>query len=272
MTSTRSSSSGSKGPGNTKGAQGFSGRPSDVTRRLSSDEKIDNIFEIVSTLQHDMNVQIKSLREEIKEENKELVERLGGRIFELEEQNSKLTQTVERLEQKVIELEDKQYQIAYKQNDLEQHGRKNSIRIIGLEDTDKHESAEGCVSKIVGFVKSKLKVNIQEKDIDIAHRLDPYQTNKPRSVICKFVCRRKKIEVIRNRKALKGSKCFISEDLTQVNQQKLRDAFQLPCVERSWSMDGKLFVLLKNGRKRRLQNDTPLCEKFLLDDKTFPRF
>ncbi|XP_060073562.1 uncharacterized protein LOC132553345, partial [Ylistrum balloti] len=233
-----------------------------------NDEKLDNIFEIFSTLQHEINMQMKVLREEIKTENREPVERLEGRIFDLEEQNSKVTHTVETLEKKVADLEDKQHEMVNKQNHLEQHSRKNLIRIFGIEDNNKFESAEECVNKIVKFVRDKLKVNIS---IDIAHRLGPYHKDKSRIVICKFTHRRKKMEVINTRKARRGLGCVITEDLTRANQEKLKQVFHLGSVEKTWSTDGNLFALLKNGKKRRILNDTQLCDKFLLNDNNFAR-
>ncbi|XP_033727750.1 uncharacterized protein LOC117317072 [Pecten maximus] len=220
-------------------------------------------------MKEDMCQQMISLREEIRRENRELIERLEGRVFDLEEQNEDLKQTVTKLEQHLSDSEDKRIELEIKQNDLEQHGRKNSIRIVGLEDSNRNETVEDCVGKIVSFVKDKLKVAICKSDIDIAHRLGPFQRGKPRSIICKFTHRRKKIEIIQGRKVLKGSGIYITEDLTRINQQRLKAAFELQCVERSWSMDGKLFVLLKSGKKRRIYADTILSEAFLMDDNNF---
>ncbi|XP_033725206.1 uncharacterized protein LOC117315171 [Pecten maximus] len=142
---------------------------------------------------------------------------------------------------------------------------------IGLEDSNKNETVEECVEKIVKFAKEKLKVTIDNADIDIAHRLGMFQRDKPRNIICKFTHRRTKFEIIKQRKVLKGSRCYIVEDLTRTNQQRLKEAFELRCVERSWSTDGKLFVLLKNGKKRRLQYNTILTESFLMNDANFNR-
>ncbi|XP_021372694.1 uncharacterized protein LOC110462821 [Mizuhopecten yessoensis] len=254
MTSTRSAST-SNSKGQSKGPH--SGRLSDISRgKMSTDEKLDNIYVILSTLKEDIHSQMIILREDIKKENRELVERLESRVFDLEEQNDDLKQTVSKLEQHLGESEDRQCEQDNKLNDLEQHGRKNTIRIVGLEDSNKNETVEECVEKIVKFVYDKLNVTIVEADIDIAHRLGVYQRGKPRNIICKFTHRRRKFEIIKQRKLLKGTRCYIMEDLTRINQQRLKEAFELRCVERSWSTDGKLFVLLKNGRKRRILNTT----------------
>ncbi|XP_069109651.1 uncharacterized protein [Argopecten irradians] len=226
---------------------------------------------MVTALKEDMRDQMISLKEDIKKENRELVERLEGRVFDLEEQNDDLKQTVTRLEKNLADADDRIYELENKQNDLEQHGRKNSIRIVGLEDSNRNESVDECIGKIVKLVKDKLKIGINKHDIDIAHRLGPYQQGKLRNVICKFTHRTSKIDIVKQRKVLKGSGCYIMEDLTRKNQQRLKEAFELDCVERTWSIDGKLFLLLKNGKKRRLFPSAILSEAFLKDDRNFPR-
>ncbi|XP_021357824.1 uncharacterized protein LOC110453266 [Mizuhopecten yessoensis] len=236
MTSTRSAST-SNCKGESKGPN--SGRLRDISRgKMSTDEKLDNIYVILSTLK---------------------------------EQNDVLKQTVSKLEQHLVESEDRQCEQDNKLNDLEQYGRKNTIRIVGLEDSNRNETDEECVEKIVKFVYDKLNVTIVEADIDIAHRLGVYQRGKPRNIICKFTHRIRKFKIIKQRKLLKGTRCFIMEDLTRINQQRLKEAFELRCVEISWSTDGKLFVLLKNGEKRRIQYNAIMTEAFLMNDDNFCR-
>ncbi|XP_033740525.1 uncharacterized protein LOC117327576 [Pecten maximus] len=239
--------------------------------KLSTDERLDEICVVLASLKDDMRSQIRALGDEMKAENRDLVERLESRVMDLELRNDVLNKKVTLLEQQVIDLKENQRKQEWVDNDIEQQGRKNSIRIIGLEDKNRNETVEQSVEKIVNFVKNKLKVPITEADIDTAHRLGPYTGQRPRNLICKFTHRRKKMEIIRNRKILKKSGIVITEDLTRINQQRLKLAYELPCVEKSWSMEGKLFALLKNGKKRQLLYTTELTEEFLTNDRNFPR-
>ncbi|XP_069109835.1 uncharacterized protein [Argopecten irradians] len=203
---------------------------------------------------------------DVRDENRELVEELRGRVFDLESENEKLRQTIGNLESEVCNLQGSHIT---RLNDLEQHGRKNSLRIHGLEDISVSENVEECVDKIVKFVSSKLNVDISSGDIDIAHRLGKFNRDRPRNVIVKFTHRRKKIEIIRARSKLKKTRYTIFEDLTKINQQILKDAYRLQCVKHSFSTDGKLFAILHDGRKRRLQVGTPLTDEFLMKDSNF---
>lgn len=267
--STRSNDAGKKDKGKDK--DGLEESHKGDKGGISTEDKIDHIYKVLSTLmtKDDMDARLNTLREEIKREHQERMDRLESRAFDLEEENEELKQTVSSLEDRLVTAEEKIRNTEHKQNDLEQQGRKNSIRLVGIEDTNQNEPVEETVEKIVTFVKNKLNVQIEGEDIDIAHRLGSFQRNKPRNIICKFTHRRKKFDVLRERKSLKGSGCYIFEDLTKSNQLCLKKAYELDCVEHSWSVDGKLFVKLKDGRKRRLNCDTELTASFLKNDSNF---
>ncbi|XP_069136110.1 uncharacterized protein [Argopecten irradians] len=235
-----------------------------VSQMDSTDDKLDHINQVLLTLmtKDDMIFHMDKLRDEIRQENKEMIERLEGKVFDLENENERLRETVGQLETSVQIAEERIVHMARRDNALEQQGRKNSIRIVGL-NSDRTETAEVCVEKCAKFFRDNLKVDVKVTDIDIAHRLGP------RSTICKFVRRMKKFEVMKARKELKGKKIYIFEDLTQENQQILKRAYELDCVENSWSIEGKLFVKLRNGKKRRISDDTILTSAYLLNDANF---
>lgn len=241
---------------------------SDGKDKRSIEERLDDITSALSSMitREYLDRKITSLKKDISDENKELIDRLEGKIIDLENENEDLKNTVEKLESRVEEIQEK---ADGKINDLEQHGRKDSIRIIGLEDGSEQETVEECVVKVVNFVTDKLEVQLSKDDISIAHRLGRFRRNKPRNIIVKFTRRRKKHEIIRARKVLKKSGFIIFEDLTKVNQQILKDAFQLECVKNTYSVDGKLFAVLQDGRKRRLYFETPLDDDYMKNDRNF---
>ncbi|XP_060066481.1 uncharacterized protein LOC132546780 [Ylistrum balloti] len=237
----------------------------------STDDRLDEIYEILRNLitEDVLDKKLEKLRLDIQLEHAERIEALEERVNTLETENDNLKVTISELENELLTSQDRQSEMAGKYNDLEQQGRKNSVRIVGLPDPGVRESVEDCVQTIVGFVRDTLKVPLQERDIDIAHRLGKYNGTNPRNVIVKFTHRRKKHEIIRARKILKGSKFVIYEDLTSLNQQRLKEAFRMNCVKNSYSTDGKIYVILTNGKKRRLLHDTPLEESYLMNDANF---
>jgi hypothetical protein len=58
-----------------------------------------------------------------------------------------------------------------------------------------------------------------------------------------------KLEVLRARRALKGSSYVIREDLTHTNAKLLESVSNHDKVKTAWSDEGRIVVLLKNNRK-----------------------
>ncbi|XP_033727646.1 uncharacterized protein LOC117316976 [Pecten maximus] len=225
----------------------------------------------VQRITDSMEQKFHKLKEDIKRENRELIDTFEGRIYDLEKENENLREHVGNLENACLELQDSQKRMCERFNDLEQHGRKNSIRIFGLKDTSEKETVEECKEKVVKLVNTKLNVGLRGEDIDVTHRLGKFVNGKNRNVIVKFTHRTKKHEIMKEKRMLKGSGITIFEDLTKFNQDRLKEAYRLNSVKNSYSIDGKLFVILKDGRKRRLSYDMPLNDEFLMKDEHFRR-
>src|SRR5690606_1277110 len=91
---------------------------------------------------------------------------------------------------------------ARKLDSLEQYESLDSVRINGVEE-GKNEDTADVVSKMM---KRDLKVKIEKSDINIAHRLGPAKNDSehPRAIIVKFLRRSQRLEILQNRKTLKG--------------------------------------------------------------------
>ena len=101
---------------------------------------------------------------------------------------------------------------SYDLDKLQQYGRRENLRISGLPE----EEGENLKDKIVK-VGQVMGVEILNRDINVAHRSGPKGV-KPRQIICRFVSRDTKIELLRNKKKLKESEeyknVYMHEDLT----------------------------------------------------------
>ena len=86
------------------------------------------------------------------------------------------------------------------QNDvLEQHGRRSSLRITGISET-----CEDTTAAVVALANDVLQLDpkLEEKDIDISHRLPKPHSAKeeePRPVIVRFMTRKDRRRVITER-------------------------------------------------------------------------
>jgi hypothetical protein len=101
----------------------------------------------------------------------------------------------------------------------------------------------------------KLKLEID--DIEVGHRLGKQDDKKPRQIIVQFSSRGTKVDILKNRKLLKGSGIYVNEDLTRLNQhvftcirKKLSDE-----VEGVWTRNGNIFYKNKMGSVHRVHSD-----------------
>lgn len=217
---------------------------------------------------------IESLKTELKKHFDKELEKVYSKIKQLEEKVSDAYEKVDFLENKVVDLQteiqsiktinrkleekaqehaEELTQIKYamksreiQMNELEQYTRANSIRIYGLEDRNKNETAEETSLTVIKFLKNKLEMDFKVIDIDIAHRLGRFREDGNRPVICRFSSRMNKMKVMKNRSSLKGSGYVIKEDLTLKNAKLLQEVAVISNVKAAWSDQGKVIALLDN--------------------------
>ncbi|KAK7475567.1 hypothetical protein BaRGS_00033200 [Batillaria attramentaria] len=101
-------------------------------------------------------------------------------------------------------------------HDYEQYGRRNNVRIYGLPEDARNESAHQTGVDVRKFCRGKHGVSLAETDIDIAHRLGSRQQDRHRSVIVKFVKfvrRNVRQQVLKQRRKLKQTGIMVTDDL-----------------------------------------------------------
>ena len=138
-------------------------------------------------------------------------------------------------------------------NDNEQYSRRNNVRIRGL-DVKKDDNCKQSVAK---FCREKLHIQgIDSADIDVAHLVVRQQngsaeasTQKAPTVLVRFYRREHRDLVIRQRRQLKGTGLTVIEDLTNLNVETFNRARNSPLVDKSWTWNGKVYGLLKSGKK-----------------------
>ena len=85
-------------------------------------------------------------------------------------------------------------------NDLEQYGRRQNLEIQGIPMSDNENDAE-TENKVLTVLK-KIVENISHDDIDIAHRLGKSKTNKTPNIIVRFVFRRTRSNIYKEKKEI----------------------------------------------------------------------
>lgn len=141
---------------------------------------------------------------------------------------------------------------------IEQYSRRNNIRILGVKSTPDEDTDE-----IVRNVAQQIGVTLTAYDIDRSHRLrrpnnNPHDVqgsyagaarnanSSPPPIIVKFTSYKPKLQMMKNRRKLKGSGTVIVEDLTKKNSNLLFQTSKKTNVKASWTIDGRVFALVKS--------------------------
>lgn len=196
-----------------------------ASMQLVFENKLSEIKADFLSKEHDLKVAQEKLEKDLAEEKRENI-----KLREQAKETKELTQTLLR-----------------RQCESEQYSRKNNIKIYGLRETGRRETALETTHLVLEFLNEKLGVRVGWQDICISHRLGNPEPHRCRSVIVKFVRRLTKLEVLENRYRLKGSGIVISEDLTPVNNKlfwELRDSLGQNNV---WTRDCQIFVNTRGG-------------------------
>ena len=129
--------------------------------------------------------------------------------------NAALKAEINTLRDEMKAVKSTMQRVEEKANANEQYSRKSNIRISGIPE-DEVEDGRVCIEKGKSFIQCNLDVNVEDNEIDKAHRVGKRRTSSPRSMIVKFISHSVKERVYTQKKKLRGkSGLFINEDLTK---------------------------------------------------------
>ena len=138
-------------------------------------------------------------------------------------------------------------------NDVEQYSRRLNIRIYGIIPKENESFDETVLS----VIRDNLHLDCDPSEIESAHPLpsrpNPSLTNSHStrsSFIVRFRRNQKRLEVLKNRRQLKGSGISVTEDLTTMNSQLLTRLHNDARIQSSWSWNGRIFAIAKSSGKK----------------------
>ena len=142
---------------------------------------------------------------------------------------------------------------------LETYNRRDNVKVFGLSETiDESGNTETNAQTAQAFldVTADLNVNVDATDISIAHRLPSRYKNRP--IIVKFTRRIKKIEVLKNKRALEESPSFynvtILEDASKPRLNFLKLMKGDERISSSFIRDGVIHYRWMDGKMYRINN------------------
>lgn len=139
---------------------------------------------------------------------------------------AEIRKVAQPLEDKIKALSDELERIkeetATHQDNAEQYSRRNNLRIFGIPEIEGKDTDE----IVRNITQEKLKVDLPEYAICQSHRVGKKTTDKPRPIIVKFISHNIRHSVFMKKKALKGTKIKITEDLIKHRLDIYNAAFQ----------------------------------------------
>ena len=101
-------------------------------------------------------------------------------------------------------------------------------------------------------INNDVGVGLKIEDIERTHRIGPSKNfstrrTKPRAIIVRFASMRKRIEVYKNKKNLKGKKIVVTESLTTVRLDLLSKAKDKFGFKNVWTSEGRIFARSDDG-------------------------
>ena len=132
--------------------------------------------------------------------------------------------------------------LTFENDRLEQYTRRENLRVFGVPvtaDERPHETEQKAIEMM-----KKTGVTITKDDIADCHRVGRFHDGS-RPIIVRFVNRRKRTEVMRNKKALRDKdeckKVYLNDDLTSLRARLLKYVKDLPKVDKAWTIGGRIF-------------------------------
>ena len=162
---------------------------------------------------------------------------LSDKFKEYEEDRSKEDKILEDLKSEVDSLSTKIEKPEELQDQQEQYSRRNCLLVHGIA----KEKEEITDEVIINTLYEKLDLDITSWDLERTHRIGERKKTrgKTRPIIVKFVRYNDRNRVFRNKKKLKGQKISITESLTKIRMDKLRQAKETYGFTNVWTNDGR---------------------------------
>ena len=175
---------------------------------------------------------------------------------EVHRQMLPLKQQLQQKDQEIVGLKETIVDQQIKLDDLEQHGRRDSLRVSGIPEPDEHDNTDAAVLDVCELIK--VDPPLQPTDIAVSHRIGRKTAGKHRQIIVKFATRNVRERVFSARTDLKdvnkdkdnSSKIYINEDLTQFRAALAREARSCKksgLISDTWTMYGKILIKDNHG-------------------------
>ena len=154
-------------------------------------------------------------------------------------------------------------------DDLEQHERCDSLRILGISENPEHDNTDEAVLKICN--EMKVEPQVEPRDIAVSHRVGKSAAGRPRQILVKFATRNVRERVFKARTELKNvnkkeetkeKHIYVNEDLTRFRAGLAKDARSLKNngnISDTWTIYGQILVKDNFGHVKVITKSEDKC-------------
>ena len=208
---------------------------------MTAHEGLEDLIEGV--LDRKLRITKTEIVQEIKTAILDDITEVKGRVFDLEIENGALKDRLAKLEKAHMTEQENSKSAKVYAVENDQYARRCNMVVFGLAEIRN----EDPITLVANLLKSKLRIQVNDRDLEICHRLGTRTLNKTRPMIVKFRYRDQKYDTMKARKALKGTGIVLSEDMCSEMQALQRELQNHPGVSSTWTWNGKLFAKNLNG-------------------------
>jgi hypothetical protein len=194
-------------------------------------------------------------------ELKSMNETLNNKIEIIESDLAVSINVSSKLELETVRLNGEIVKLQTRVDDNEQRNRNLCLLIHGVVETPQEKTDD----IVIDIVNNKIGVDLSVVDIERSHRLgvpkhqrvlrSSQSRTRPRPIIFRFSSYRKRDEVFRKKKALKGEGISISENLTKSRYLLYQEAIRKLGLGKVWSQEGRImtkysdrYIVLTNSK------------------------
>ena len=170
---------------------------------------------------------------------------------EVHRQIQPLKHQLQQKDQEILDLKKTIFDQQVKLDDLEQHGRRDSLKISGIPEPAEHDNTDAAVLGVCEAIQ--VDPPLQPRDIAVSHRVSRKTVGKHRQIIVKFATHNARDRVFGARTGLKevnkdkdaNKKIYINEDLTQFRAalaSEARSYNKWALISDAWTMYGKILM------------------------------
>lgn len=143
------------------------------------------------------------------------LDRFKELMCEMKDDIAQLTNSIHNLKEAVDVISANEKNTSEKVVTLDKDKRRKNLIIKGLIETE--ANTKELEEIVLEFVSTHLKVEIDIRDIDVVFRIGKKKINYGRSrpILLKLTSERKKIEIMKNKKLLKGTEYYVDLDLSK---------------------------------------------------------